>query len=204
MKFLILFAIAAVFGSVYCQDEECFRGVFRECVKQTPPGKQMALCDEVKFQIECVARCADKCKMKFSEEAEAVREAVQRVCQEGDTKRLFDEEKACYKSAISDTKCVGPIREAMKDRQNAEVIIKGNKKVCKLFEAYSKCVEENASNNCGKTSDILFDSLYDPLYNLADVICQQLILPADETDARPDSFGVLNPYMVIESFFGYA
>ncbi|GBM89527.1 hypothetical protein AVEN_188294-1 [Araneus ventricosus] len=203
MKFLILFAVAALFGSVHCDDQECFRDVFKECVKQTPPGKQMELCDEVKFQIDCVARFSVKCDMDFKEQAEAVKEAAQRVCGGGDTQKLFDAEKACYKKAIDDTKCVGPIRKAMEDKKNAEEIIKANKKVCGLFESFSKCAKQNAQKDCGSTSDILFDSLYDPLYNLADSICKELILPANEKEDRPDSYGVLNPYMVIYSFFGY-
>ncbi|CAL1296770.1 unnamed protein product [Larinioides sclopetarius] len=204
MKFLILFAVVVFFGSVDCGDQECFRDVFKECVKQSPPGKEIQLCDEVKFQIDCVARISAKCDMDFKETAEAVKEAAQRVCGGGDTQKLFDEEKDCYWKAISDSKCAGPIREAMKDLETAEKIIKSNKKVCTLFGSFSQCAKQNAKKDCGSTSDILFDSLYDPLYSLADQICKELILPADEKDARPDSFGVLNPYMVIAAFFGHA
>ncbi|GBM89528.1 hypothetical protein AVEN_188295-1 [Araneus ventricosus] len=200
MKFLILFAFGALLGSVHC-DQECFRAVFKECVREPVAQERMTLCDEIKYQIECLSRLADKCNMDFRVEAEELKINVQRLCNGGAIQKLFDEEKACYKRAVNDSECVRPINEAMRSLLTTEEIIKANKKVCNLFKPYSACVGKSVLTNCGFTSRILFNTLYYPLYDLSNSLCEQLILPADEKDSRPDNFGILNVFASLAAIF---
>ncbi|GBM82057.1 hypothetical protein AVEN_224075-1 [Araneus ventricosus] len=117
----------------------------------------------------------------------------------------FDGEKACYKRAINDNACVEPIIEVMSDLETTEDIIRANKKICNLFEPYSNCVKENVEKNCNRTllSMILFKDLFNPLRNLSNSLCEQLILPEDE-DSRHDNFGMLNVYEAVVAIFDSA
>ncbi|CAL1296769.1 unnamed protein product [Larinioides sclopetarius] len=200
MKFLILFAVGAFFGAVHC-DQECFRAVFKECVREPVPKERMTLCDEIKFEIECLSRLANKCNMDFKVQAEELKISVESLCSGGAFQKLFDEERDCYKRAVNDSECVGPINEAMRSLLTTEEIIKANKRVCNLFEPYSVCVGKSVLKNCGFASRILFDTLYNPLNDLSNSICEQLILPADEKDSRPDNFGMLNVFASLAAIF---
>ncbi|GBM95595.1 hypothetical protein AVEN_122412-1 [Araneus ventricosus] len=199
MKFLIFFSVAAVFGSVHC-DVECFRGVFKECVREPVPQEKMTLCDEIQYQIECVYRKALKCKMPFWRDALELFNGVRVACT---IKEWFDKDKACYIKAINDSVCVEPINEAMRDIKTNEDLIRANKKVCNLFEPYSNCVQEDVEKNCHSTvlSINLFNNIYKPLRGLSNSLCEQLIVPADEKDSRPDNFGVLNVYASVAAIF---
>ncbi|GBM91707.1 hypothetical protein AVEN_236628-1, partial [Araneus ventricosus] len=73
-----------------------------------------------------------------------------------------------------------------------------------LFEPYSNCVEDKVEKNCGSLNQVLFNWLYNPLRNLSNSLCEQLILPADEKDSRPDNFGVLNVYGNVKAVFEIA
>ncbi|XP_055951557.1 uncharacterized protein LOC129987621 [Argiope bruennichi] len=200
MRFLILFAVGALFGCVQC-DKECFRAVFKECIKEPIPSERLTLCDETKNIVECISRFADKCKMDFRVDAEYFNTAVQRVCKGGSLRKLFDEEKACYKAAVSDSECDGPIKKALNNAKTTEEIVKANKKVCKLFKPFSVCVGKKVTKNCGIASRILFDSLYNPYQSLSNSLCEQLVLPANEKEDRPDNFGLISSYSSLTEMF---
>ncbi|GBN84249.1 hypothetical protein AVEN_110066-1 [Araneus ventricosus] len=200
MKFLILFAVAAVFGSVHC-DVECFRGVFKECQRDNVPLERLTLCDEIQYQVTCFSRVAYKCNMPFKVDADELKIAVMRVCRGDGIQKWFDEEKACYKKAVNDSVCTEPINEALRDFKTPEDFIRANKKVCNLFEPYSNCVEDKVEKNCGRISQVLFNWLYNPMRKLSNSLCEQLILPADEKDGRPDNFGMLNVYASVAAIF---
>ncbi|GBM95606.1 hypothetical protein AVEN_122419-1 [Araneus ventricosus] len=202
MKSLILFVVAVIFRSVHC-DVECFRDVFRECMSKHIPLQEFRLCDETKRQIECVYRMADKCDMQFRGDAEDHKIAIQRVCNGGAVQKLFDEEKACYKRAVKDKMCYGPIGEAMRGIESMADFIRANKKVCHLFQPYSNCVEENVEKDCGSASRVLFKSLYDPLRGMSNSLCHQLVLLEDEDD-KPYSLGWLNVYAFVAKMFAFA
>ncbi|CAL1296773.1 unnamed protein product [Larinioides sclopetarius] len=202
MKFLILFAVVASFGTIQC-DVECFRDVFKECMGNFIPLQQYRLCDETKRQIECVSRMADKCDMQFKGNAEELKTAIQTVCNGGEVQKRFDEEKACYKTAVNDKKCVEPIHEANSGIESMGDFIRANKKICHLFEPYSNCVEENVEKNCRSASRVVFKSLYNPLRGLSNSLCKQLILLEDEDD-KPYSLGWLSVYAFVARMFAFA
>ncbi|CAL1296777.1 unnamed protein product [Larinioides sclopetarius] len=202
MKFLILFAVAAFVGSVHC-DQECFRAVFKECVREPVPQERMELCDEIKFQIDCVYRKAYKCKMPFWNDVLELYNGIEVACT---LKEWFDKDKACYMKAINDSVCVEPINEVMRDLKTPEDFIRANKKVCNLFGSYSTCVQEDVEKNCHGTvlSNNFFSNVYGTHLKLSNSLCEQLILPADEKDSRPDNFGMINVYASVAAIFGSA
>ncbi|XP_055953376.1 uncharacterized protein LOC129989080 [Argiope bruennichi] len=200
MKYLVLFAVAALFGCVQC-DKECFRGVFKECMREPVPTDRMTLCDEFKYQIDCVARVANKCNMPFKEDADQLKRSVTTLCSLDGMKAWFDTEKACFKKSVNDKQCTGPLDEATSNLKTSEDFIRANKKVCKLFEPYSNCVEEKVEKNCGTAAQHLFDWIYKPFRSMSNSLCEELILPADEKDSRPDNFGLLNIYFTVVGVF---
>ncbi|XP_055953167.1 uncharacterized protein LOC129988905 [Argiope bruennichi] len=200
MKFLILFATAVVFGTVQC-DTECFRKVFKDCVREPVPMDKMTLCDELSYQIQCFTRNAYKCDMSFKTSAFELEIAVTRICRTDAVKKWFDEEKECYKKSVNASECVGPINQAMSDLKTPEDFILSNKKVCNLFKPYSTCARETVEENCGRINKVLFDWLFVPLQRLSNSLCEELILPADEKDTRPDNFGNLNVFATVAAIF---
>ncbi|KAF8771698.1 hypothetical protein HNY73_019078 [Argiope bruennichi] len=102
MKYLVLFAVAALFGCVQC-DKECFRGVFKECMREPVPMDRMTLCDEVKYQVDCVARVANKCNMPFKADADKLKTGVMRVCTLDAIKQWFLKENLASGKSVNDS-----------------------------------------------------------------------------------------------------
>ncbi|CAL1296780.1 unnamed protein product [Larinioides sclopetarius] len=202
MKFLLLFTIAAFVGSVHC-DQECFRTVFKECVKEPVPQERMELCYEIKQQIICVSEKARECQMPFKSDAVGLYRGVELACT---VPGHFDKDKACYMRAINDSVCVEPINEVMRDLKTTEDFIRANKKICNLFGSYSNCVQKNVEKNChGTTLSInLFKDIFKPHFGLSKSLCEELIIPADENDNRPDNYGMINVFASLVAIFGSA
>ncbi|XP_055953960.1 uncharacterized protein LOC129989440 isoform X2 [Argiope bruennichi] len=200
MKFLILFATAVLFGTVQC-DTECFRKVIKDCVRDAVPMEKMTLCDELFNEIQCFTRNAYKCDMPFKTSSDELEIAVTRICRTDAVKKWFDKEKECYKKSVNASECVGPINQAMSDPKTPEDFILANKKVCNLFKPYSTCVSETVEENCGRMNKHLFDWLFVPIQRLSNSLCEELILPADEKDTRPDNFGKLNVFGTVAAIF---
>ncbi|GBM95611.1 hypothetical protein AVEN_122421-1 [Araneus ventricosus] len=200
MNSLVLFAVAALFGSVHC-DEDCFGAAIKECTMNPVPSEGMRLCDEVKDQTECLSEMLERCDVHIWIKALDLEEGIQGICDD-DIKNYFDEDKACYMKVINDSVCVEPINEAMGDIKTTEDLIRANKKVCNLFEPYSSCVQEDVEKNCNRTvlSIDLFNDIHKPLRGLSNSLCEQLIVPADE-DSRPDNFGKLNVHAFVAAIF---
>ncbi|KAF8771692.1 hypothetical protein HNY73_019072 [Argiope bruennichi] len=149
----------------------------------------------------CFTRNAYKCDMSFKTSAFELEIAVTRICRTDAVKKWFDEEKECYKKSVNASECVGPINQAMSDLKTPEDFILSNKKVCNLFKPYSTCARETVEENCGRINKVLFDWLFVPLQRLSNSLCEELILPADEKDTRPDNFGNLNVFATVAAIF---
>ncbi|GBM82056.1 hypothetical protein AVEN_224074-1 [Araneus ventricosus] len=183
-----------LFVSVHC-DQKCIGAAVKECMMEPVPSERMRLCKGVKDEAECLSRMLRKCDTHIWIKALDLRGGFRVICDDI-IKVWFDKERACYQKAILDSVCVEPIIEATGDLKTPEDFIRANKKVCNLFEPYSNCVQENVERNCNNTvvSLDLFNNLYNPLREFSNFLCEELILPADEKDSRPDSFGMINVY----------
>ncbi|KAF8771691.1 hypothetical protein HNY73_019071 [Argiope bruennichi] len=167
MKFLILFATAVLFETVQC-DKECFRKVFKDCVREPVRMDKMTLF---------------------------------KSCSKSNFASGFDEQKECYKKSLNASQCIEPINQVMTDLTTPEAFILANKKACNLFKPYSTCARETVEENCGTINKVLFDWLFVPLQRLSSSLCEELILPADEKDTRPDNFGNLNVFATVAAIF---
>ncbi|XP_055951640.1 uncharacterized protein LOC129987719 [Argiope bruennichi] len=200
MKFLILFATAVLFETVQC-DKECFRKVFKDCVREPVRMDKMTLCGELSYRIQCFTRKAYKCDMPFKTSSDELEIAITRICRTDAVKKWFDEQKECYKKSLNASQCIEPINQVMTDLTTPEAFILANKKACNLFKPYSTCARETVEENCGTINKVLFDWLFVPLQRLSSSLCEELILPADEKDTRPDNFGNLNVFATVAAIF---
>ncbi|CAL1296774.1 unnamed protein product [Larinioides sclopetarius] len=160
----------------------------------------MTLCNEIKYQINCVYRMAHKCEMNFTGIVKDLYNTVDWTCR---FKEMYDKESACYMKAINDNVCVEPIVEAMRDLKTTEDVIRSNKEVCNLFYSYSNCMQGIIDKICpSQMSKFFFHNIYGSVRLLSNALCKQLILPANEKDSRPDNFGMLNVYSNVVAIFG--
>ncbi|GBM82061.1 hypothetical protein AVEN_224079-1 [Araneus ventricosus] len=79
MKSLVLFAVAFLFGSVHC-DQECFGAAVKECMMDPVPSERMRLCDEAKYQIECLSRMLSKCSFQIWITSVELKSGINLIC----------------------------------------------------------------------------------------------------------------------------
>ncbi|KAF8770467.1 hypothetical protein HNY73_017993 [Argiope bruennichi] len=196
MNFFALFAFGALIGSVYC-DNECFRSVF-DCKGSS---ENSTMCSAGRKQFGCILNKAIECKMGFTEDAKKVMKLMENTCTEGKAMtRLFNQNQKCFNLSINDKKCKSIIENIILD--NSMNFIQTNKLLCRKLDTYTECIIESVVDNCGRGVKSFFSHIFDRLVTLSRSICDEIILPADDTDEDDDNVGNFSPFSILVNFFG--
>ncbi|CAL1301467.1 unnamed protein product, partial [Larinioides sclopetarius] len=202
MEFLVIFAVSALFGSVY-GGNECFNDKGSRCVKKVITSELMEDMDknycEVAMQLsKCLKETTLACGMEFIPEANSVDYVVTETCMKGsDINQDFMANQKCYMEVVKDPDCYKPVLDAVKGKQTASEFLKGQKEACKHTDQVSECLSEKARTRCGRQTVSFFEFLVHPLAQLNKRVCEDILLPADESKGLAINAGMLGIFELI-------
>ncbi|GFU33635.1 uncharacterized protein NPIL_226291 [Nephila pilipes] len=204
MQLLILLSVGVLFGSVAC-DAECFQKRSMECSRKlvVEAGSELQF-NYCNFQVKmftCLRTAASECKMNFLPEAVMVEEVVKELCKTGsDLNKEFLENKECILKSVTDEKCFQPILNILKDKETERDILLGQKESCKHLKEISNCVTENVRKTCGRKTVPFFQFILEPVVELHQGYCDEVIIPLAKNMKRSVSAELPNVFRTLGLF----